>query len=154
MEKKNELFLLKTINEINIILGYSEGITIEDLAEKPVVLDGIVFRMIQMSEHMNRISQEFKEANSNIDWTNIKGFRNKLVHDYGDVDLHFVYNAIKDDIPKLKKALLEIIPECEHKAIMAVDKMRTISEANGNSEMTLDEINEEIRLARSARKKK
>ncbi len=33
-------------------------------------------------------------------------------------------------------------------AILAVDKMRSISEANGNSEMTLDEINEEIRAAR------
>lgn len=39
-------------------------------------------------------------------------------------------------------------------AIMAVDKMRTISEENGNSEMTLEEINEEIRLARMERKKK
>ena len=33
-------------------------------------------------------------------------------------------------------------------AILAVDKMRTISEANGNFEMTLDEINNEIKAAR------
>ncbi|MBQ7995016.1 MAG: type II toxin-antitoxin system RelB/DinJ family antitoxin [Bacilli bacterium] len=37
-------------------------------------------------------------------------------------------------------------------AILAVDKMRTISEKNGNSEMSLEEINEEIRLARRERK--
>lgn len=37
-------------------------------------------------------------------------------------------------------------------AIIAIDNMRTISEQNGNSEMTLDEINEEIRLARLDRK--
>ena len=46
------------------------------------------------------------------------------------------------------------INESTLKAILAVDHMRTVSEKNGNSEMTLDEINEEIRLARSARKKK
>ena len=39
-------------------------------------------------------------------------------------------------------------------AILAIDKMRTISEQNGNSEMTLDEINEEIRLARLERDNK
>ena len=39
-------------------------------------------------------------------------------------------------------------------AILAVDKMRTISEANGNSEMTLDDINKEIKAARQERKNK
>ena len=39
-------------------------------------------------------------------------------------------------------------------AIASIEKMRDISESNGNSEMTLDEINEEIRLARLERKKK
>ena len=37
-------------------------------------------------------------------------------------------------------------------AILAIDTMRTISEQNGNSKMTLDEINEEIRLARAEKK--
>ena len=46
------------------------------------------------------------------------------------------------------------IDESTLKAILAVDKMRTISEENGNSEMTLDDINEEIRLARLERKNK
>ena len=40
------------------------------------------------------------------------------------------------------------------KAILAIDRMRTISEENGNSNMTLDEINEEIRQAREERKRK
>ena len=40
------------------------------------------------------------------------------------------------------------------KAIQAVDRMRTISENNGNSEMTLDEINEEIRKTREEKKRK
>ena len=40
------------------------------------------------------------------------------------------------------------------KAILAIDRMRTTSEDNGNSEMTLDEINEEIKKARDERKNK
>ena len=39
-------------------------------------------------------------------------------------------------------------------AIEALRKMQEISEANGNSEMTLDEINEEIRLARLERRER
>ena len=39
------------------------------------------------------------------------------------------------------------------KAILAVERMQTISEKNGNSKMTLKEINDEIKLARNNRKK-
>ena len=38
------------------------------------------------------------------------------------------------------------------KAIVAIDQMRNISEQNGNSLMSLDDINEEIRKAREERK--
>ena len=46
------------------------------------------------------------------------------------------------------------INESTLKAILAIDRMRTTSEDNGNSEMTLDEINEEIKKARDERKNK
>ena len=61
----------------------------------------------------------------------------------------------------LKKAVLERgIPfetkfdEVTLKGILAIDRMRTISEENGNSEMTLNEINEEIKLAREESRRK
>ena len=109
MEKNNEYYLIETIKEINAILEYSKNLEIDDFPKNQVILDGIVFRMIQMSEHMNNITQEFKKIHSNVDWVSIKGFRNRLVHNYGNVDLQFVYKAIKEDIPKLKNELLKII---------------------------------------------
>ena len=39
------------------------------------------------------------------------------------------------------------------KTIRAIDDMRTISEQNGNSLMTLEDINDEIKKAREDRKK-
>jgi DNA-damage-inducible protein J len=39
-------------------------------------------------------------------------------------------------------------------AMMALEEMRDISEANGNCNMTLEEINEEIAAARRERKRK
>ena len=61
----------------------------------------------------------------------------------------------------IKKSVLEggipfdtKIDQSTLRTILSVDKMRTISENNGNSEMSLDEINEQIRLARKGRKSK
>lgn len=44
--------------------------------------------------------------------------------------------------------------EIRQKAIKAIESMQRQAEESGASEMTLDEINEEIRLAREERKKR
>ena len=109
MGKDDGYYLQKTLEETGLILHYAEGITLKKLVKDQKTLDAIVFRMIQMSEHMDKISDAFKNAHPNIKWVNIKGFRNRLVHDYGSVDLRFVFNAIKKDIPELREVLLKII---------------------------------------------
>lgn len=65
--------------------------------------------MIQMSEHMEKVSDLFKALHQEISWINIKGFRNRLVHDYGGVDLGFVYSAITIEIPNLKNQLIKYL---------------------------------------------
>ena len=77
-----------------------------------------------------------------------------------------VYNELGIDLSTairmfLKKSVLiggipfeTKIDETTLKAILAIEEMRTTSEKNGNSSMTLEEINEEIRKAREERKKK
>ena len=109
MTKDNKYYLLKTLDEIDTIIKYSKEFNLDDFNNNSVYVDGIVFRMIQMSEHMNNVTQDFKVQYPNIDWISIKGFRNKLVHNYGGVDLKFVYLAITVDIPKLKEELEAII---------------------------------------------
>ena len=46
------------------------------------------------------------------------------------------------------------LDEVTLKGILAINRMRNISEQNGNSNMTLDDINEEIKLAREESKRK
>ena len=48
----------------------------------------------------------------------------------------------------MHKLALNIKQTVVHKARVAVEAMREISEQNGNSEMTLEDINREIQQAR------
>ncbi len=75
-----------------------------------------------------------------------------------------IYNELGIDLSTavrmfLKKSVLEggipfdtKVDSLTLSTILSVDKMRTTSESNGNSEMSLDEINEEIKAARKERK--
>ena len=76
MGKDDRYYLQKTLEEVKLILDYSKDISLKSLETDQKTLDAIVFRMIQMSEHMDKISDTFKNEYTEIKWVNIKGFRN------------------------------------------------------------------------------
>lgn len=41
----------------------------------------------------------------NYDWLKVSGMRNRLVHDYGNVDYMIVLKTVKTDLPELRKIL-------------------------------------------------
>ena len=62
-------------------------------------------RMIQISENAKRLSEKYKEENTNLPWNELTGLRNRIVHDYGNVDLNIVFETLKYDIPELMEQL-------------------------------------------------
>lgn len=78
-----------------------KGIDKEELSKNEVLLDSMMFRLIQISENAKRLTDNYKEKNNNVPWNAIYGLRNRIVHDYGNVDLDIVYNTLVDDIPML-----------------------------------------------------
>jgi len=61
----------------------------------------VLYQITLIGEAARRISGELRDRHSDIPWRLIMGMRNKLIHEYDDVDLHEVWKTIKDDIPEL-----------------------------------------------------
>ncbi len=73
------------------------------------VNDSIMFRFIQLIENIKNISDEFKNANPQIPWGDIMGFRNGIAHEYGCTDYQSVYNTFRgNDLDELKEVLKKI----------------------------------------------
>ena len=63
----------------------------------------IAFSILQIGELVGKLSDELKASTrESIDWTAVKGMRNIIVHDYGEVRLDVVWNTATGDIPSLK----------------------------------------------------
>lgn len=107
--KNDEYYIGKTIENIDIILGYAKGESYESLTSNELKIDGIMFRLIQMVENINKISDEFKIFHGEIEWRKISGFRNGIVHDYGKTDYSIVYEIVTKDIQVLKNELDEAL---------------------------------------------
>lgn len=61
-----------------------------------------------IGEASKNFSPEFKEKTYEIPWRDIVGMRNKLIHDYFDVDIEAVWKTVLEDLPFLKKEFLKM----------------------------------------------
>ena len=69
-----------------------------------------VVRAIEIiGEATKNISESFKQKYPEIKWKRVAGMRDVLIHAYFEVKLDKVWNVIKDDLPKLKKQIEEIL---------------------------------------------
>lgn len=80
-EKDDAYFLGKIKKDSNFILSHTKEINIDRLKLDEVLLDSIMFRLIQISENARKLTDEFRENNSLVEWIAIKGLRNRIVHD-------------------------------------------------------------------------
>lgn len=99
---KNDYFYLeKVIKDIQYLLNATKGVTKEQLEENETLLDSVMFRFIQISENLKRVLEDFKNINNHIPWNLIIALRNKIVHEYGKMDLTVIYDVLQNDLNML-----------------------------------------------------
>ncbi|MBQ9661594.1 MAG: DUF86 domain-containing protein [Oscillospiraceae bacterium] len=73
----------------------------------------ICFYLLQIGELAGQLTPELRSSSSDaLDWGQMKGMRNIVVHHYGSIQLDIVWNTVLTDIPTLKsycKILLDNI---------------------------------------------
>ena len=110
---KNDLmYLLNILEYIGKIQKYTVNINSpEELYElnDQLNFNGSINLLANIGENISRISNELKVEYTEIEWQQIKDFRNKIVHDYVGIDLMLTYDIIKNDLKKLQSKIEEII---------------------------------------------
>lgn len=110
MLEKDEANLLEIICSIEKISQFTETIFhAEDFTQNQLVYDAVMMNFVLIGEAVTRLSNELKTEYNFIDWKNIKGFRNLVVHDYFGVDEYEVWNIISAELPKLKTDIQKIL---------------------------------------------
>jgi len=106
--KDDKYYLEKIKTDLKFIIDHTDGKTKSELECDEVLIDCIMFRIIQIAENNGKLSDKFKADHKDVPWLAIKGMRNRIVHDYGVVDLAIVYDTVTRGIPEMYKLLKEI----------------------------------------------
>lgn len=91
MSKRSSLFLLEDIlNAINKINVYIDNQDKETFSEDEKSIDAAVRNLEIIGEAANQLPEEFRVKYNSIEWRKIIGLRNRIVHQYFDIDLGIV----------------------------------------------------------------
>jgi uncharacterized protein with HEPN domain len=96
------------IEKINRYLGESDY---ESFLKNEILQDAIIRLIGIIGEASTKISNNLKLKYNNVSWTDIKGMRNRIIHDYFNVRLDVVWNTIKNELPVLSSQINQILNE-------------------------------------------
>ena len=103
--KNNQYYVDKILTDLKFVIDHTQGKTQQQIEGDDLLVDSIMFRVIQIAENSMKLDEEFQKKNSHIPWRAIRGMRNMIVHNYGAVDLAIVYDTVANSIPDLYKML-------------------------------------------------
>lgn len=106
--KNDNYYSQKILNDITFIVKHMTDVDYEELSRNEILQDSMMFRLIQISENAKKLSDDYKSHHPSIPWIAIYGLRNRIVHDYGNVDISVIYDTLKNDIPELLELLKAI----------------------------------------------
>ena len=99
--KDDAYYVDKILTDLHFIRKHMCDTSVEELSENEILLDSMLFRLIQIQENTKNLTETYRMACPDIPWRDIAGLRNRIVHDYGHVDLSVIYDTLTVDIPQL-----------------------------------------------------
>ena len=101
------------IEQIELIKNDTKGKIVEDFSKSSLLTRGTAFSLVQIGEQVIKLEKILKNKYPRINWVQIRGMRNFVVHDYGSVDIEQLYSTIHQDLDDLKSAMLAILNDYE-----------------------------------------
>jgi uncharacterized protein with HEPN domain len=71
----------------------------------------MIQQLMVIGEAASRLSRPIRERAPDVPWRTVVGLRNRLVHAYFQADLSLVWSVVENDLPQLRKAVLELLGE-------------------------------------------
>ena len=112
MSNRDTLLLLDDmLQSAQKIKQYTKGFDYEEFLTDDKTIHALVRNFEIIGEAANRMDPDFRDQNPAIEWKRIRGFRNRIVHDYFGTDYEIVWNIIETYLDELTNNLDTIIKE-------------------------------------------
>jgi uncharacterized protein with HEPN domain len=109
MSERHTSFLLQDIAEaIQNIFDFTKGFTLQSYHADIKTRHAVEHNFMVIGEAVSRIPTAYKDNHPQINWRQVKDFRNVIVHDYFGIDNSIVWDIIQFSLSDLLQQILKL----------------------------------------------
>ena len=110
MSKRDLILLLEDMLDSALkIKSYAKGLNYDSFLKDEKTIDAVIRNFEIIGEAANRIDPDFRVNNPEIEWQRMRGFWNRIVHDYFGIDYEIVWSIIENNLITLIDGVESII---------------------------------------------
>lgn len=108
-DQRDSLRLQHIIEATEHIAEFLEGVSKEEFVNDYEKQSAVIRQFEIIGEAAGKLSPEFVNQHSEVDWSKVIGMRHKMIHDYFDIDVDIVWTTATDDVEYLKNTVKELL---------------------------------------------
>ena len=109
MKKDDTVYLHHILDAIELIEEYTQGMSENEFLSNSMAHDAVVRQIEIIGEAARSISDGFRSLHPKMPWGEMIGIRNKIIHEYFNVNYAIVWDTVQEDLLALQKIIKSII---------------------------------------------
>ncbi len=102
--------LLDLLKAARLVIEFMGGSGLPAFLRDLKTQSAVIHQLLLVGEAVKRLSSAFRSGHPGVPWKTIAGMRDKLIHQYDDVDLDEVWKTVSRDLPQLIAMLEQEAP--------------------------------------------
>ena len=109
MSKEPIEYIRHMNDECSYIISISQTLSKEEFLDDETLKRAVARSLEIIGEATKKVPADFKVRWNSIQWKNMAGMRDRLIHDYMGVNYSIVWDVIKNKIPELHSQISEVL---------------------------------------------
>ena len=108
MDQDHKGHLRHISDAIQQIDEYLKDASLDQFLRDRLLQDGVVRQLEIMDEASRKLPDDFRNHHSEVSWSLIIGVKDRIVHEYFDLNLRVVWEFVQNHLPSLKQNVARI----------------------------------------------
>lgn len=107
-DRPDRLLIQDMLESISKIRIYTAGYSKTDFENDSKTVDAVIRNLEIIGEAATKTSEELKDSTPEVNWFQLRGLRNRIVHDYVGIDFNIIWDIVNQRLEQLEQNLMII----------------------------------------------